>query len=353
MSEAEVLFERRGAVGLITLNRPKALNALTHDMCLKMKAQLDMWADDASVGCVIVGAAGDRAFCAGGDIRSLYESGKAGTSYALDFYRDEYILNATIKHYPKPYIALIHGIVMGGGVGVSVHGAHVVADKTTTFAMPETGIGLFPDVGGSYFLPRCPGEIGMYLALTGARLKADDLMYAGIVTDVSASLGDEGIVTALAEGQAPGNVMSEVTGNYVAGHEREGRGLPPLAQYREAIDRIFSASSVEEVLERLDAEASAWATETIKTIRSKSPTATKLAFRQIREGRNLDFDDCMRMEFRMVNRVVAGKDFYEGVRATIIDKDQAPKWQPARLEDVSDKDIDAYFAPLGDRELKL
>jgi enoyl-CoA hydratase len=353
MSEAEVLFERRGAVGLITLNRPKALNALTHDMCLKMKAQLDAWKNDDEVAYVVVQAAGERAFCAGGDIRALYESGMAGTSYVLDFYRDEYILNATIKHYPKSYVALIHGIVMGGGVGVSVHGAYVVADKTTTFAMPETGIGLFPDVGGSYFLPRCPGEIGMYLALTGARLKADDLMYAGIVTDVSTALGDEGIVAALAEGQAPGNVMSEVTGNYVAGHEREGRGLPPLAERREAIDRVFSAGSVEEIFDRLDAEVSAWATETAKTIRAKSPTATKLAFRQIREGKKLDFDDCMRMEFRMVNRVVAGKDFYEGVRATIIDKDQAPKWQPARLEDVSDKDIDAYFAPLGDRELKL
>ena len=193
----------------------------------------------------------------------------------------------------------------------------------------------------------------MYLALTGARLKADDLMYAGIATDVSTVPGDGSIVAALAEGQAPGNIMSEVTGNYVAGYEREGRGLPPLAEHRERIDRIFSAGSVEEILDRLDADESAWAVETAKTIRAKSPTATKLAFRQIREGKNLDFDDCMRMEFRMVNRVVAGKDFYEGVRATIIDKDQSPKWQPARLEDVSDQDIDAYFAPLGDRELKL
>jgi enoyl-CoA hydratase len=351
MSEAEVLFERRGAVGLITLNRPKALNALTHDMCLKMKAQLDVWKNDDEVAYVVVQAAGERAFCAGGDIRALYESGMAGTSYVLDFYRDEYILNATIKHYPKPYMALIHGIVMGGGVGVSVHGFHRVVDKTTTFAMPETGIGLFPDVGGSYFLPRCPGEIGMYLALTGARLKAGDLFYTGIATDVNVDRTNDEIIAHLAEGESSGNLMSEITGHYMVQQEREG--VPPLAEHREQIDRIFSAGSVEEIIDRLEADESAWATGTATTIRAKSPTATKLAFRQIREGKKLDFDDCMRMEFRMVNRVVAGKDFYEGVRATIIDKDQAPKWQPARLEDVSDKDIDAYFAPLGDRELKL
>src|SRR5258708_36010934 len=149
-SEGEVLFEGGGAVGLITLNRPKALNALTHAMCLGMKSKLDEWKGEAGVSCVVVRGAGDRAFCAGGDIRSLYESGKAGTPYARSFYRDEYVLDAAIKHYPKPYLALIRGIVMGGGVGVSVHGTYRVADETTTFAMPETGIGLFPDVGGSF-----------------------------------------------------------------------------------------------------------------------------------------------------------------------------------------------------------
>lgn len=353
MSEAEVLFERRGTIGLIALNRPKALNALTHDMCLKMKAQLDAWKDDGDIAYVVVRGNGERAFCAGGDIRSLYESGKAGTPYALDFYRDEYVLNATIKHYPKPYMALMHGIVMGGGVGVSVHGFYRVVNESTVFAMPETGIGLFPDVGGSYFLSRCPGEIGMYLALTGARLKFDDLVYAGIATDVDSDVGFNAIIAALADGELSGNLMSEVTGHYLVRQESEGRGLPPLAQHRESIDRALSGGSVEEILSRLEAGGDDWSKKTADIIRSKSPTATKLAFRQIREGKKLDFDDCMKMEFRMVNRVVAGHDFYEGVRATIIDKDQAPNWQPARLEDVSDKDIDAYFAPLGEKELKL
>ena len=201
MSDAEVLFETRGGAGLITLNRPKALNALTRDMALAMKARLDLWAHDDAVWTVVVQGAGEKAFCAGGDIRSLYESGKAGTSYALDFYRDEYVLNATIKHYPKPYMALISGIVMGGGVGVSVHGFYRIADETTTFAMPETGIGLFPDVGGSFFLSRCPGETGMYAALTGARLKAADLRYMGIATDFAARDTRDDLIRALADGE--------------------------------------------------------------------------------------------------------------------------------------------------------
>ena len=165
--DAEILFEKRGALGLITLNRPKALNALTHDMCLKMTAQLAAWATDNAITSVAITAAGERAFCAGGDVRALYESGKAKTPYALEFWHDEYVLNAAIKHFPKPYVAFLKGIVMGGGVGVSIHGSHRIADESVTFAMPETGIGLFPDVGGSYFLPRIRGEIGLYMGLTG------------------------------------------------------------------------------------------------------------------------------------------------------------------------------------------
>jgi enoyl-CoA hydratase len=345
--EPEILFEKRGAVGLITLNRPKALNALTHGMVVAMRAQLDAWATDDAIEYVAIRGSGERAFCAGGDIRALYESGRAGTSYIFDFYRDEYILNAAIKHYPKPFMALISGIVMGGGVGVSVHGFYRVVDKTTVFAMPETGIGLFPDVGGSYFLSRCPGEIGTYLALTGARLKIDDLMYCGIATDASVDQSWDDIVKELAF-ETSGNLMSIVTGGYVG-----VRGQPPLEALRDKIDAIFSARSIEGILERLERDGTDWSFDTAKTIRAKSPTATKLAFRQIREGAKLDFDDCMRMEFRMVNRVIAGHDFYEGVRATIIDKDGAPNWQPATLAEVTDKDIDAYFAPLGEKELPL
>ncbi len=341
---ADILFETRGAAGLVTLNRPKALNALTRDMCLAMTAQLGAWARDPVVAVVIVQGAGERAFCAGGDIRALYESGKAGTPYMLDFYRDEYILNAAIKHYPKPYVALIGGIVMGGGVGVSLHGSHRIADETTLFAMPETGIGLFPDVGGSFFLPRLPGEIGMYLALTGARLKTTDALYAAIASQFVPRAKWPGLVDALAGGTKPDAAIAAVADD-----------VPDtfLAEHRAAIDRLFAPGSVEDILAALDAEHTDWADDTARTIRAKSPTATKIAFRQLREGAKLAFDDCMKMEFRLVSRVVAGRDFYEGVRATIIDKDGAPQWNPATLADVRDADIDAYFAPLGEKELVL
>ncbi|HVP83763.1 MAG TPA: enoyl-CoA hydratase/isomerase family protein [Rhizomicrobium sp.] len=341
--EAETLFEQRGAAGLITLNRPKALNALTHDMCLKLKAQLDQWAKDASIKSVAIRGAGDRAFCAGGDIRALYESGRAKTPYAFDFYRDEYILNVAIKHFPKPYIALVNGIVMGGGVGVSVHGSHRVAGENVTFAMPETGIGLFPDVGGSYFLPRCPGQIGMYLALTGARLKTADMLYAGIATHFVPMAKWDALIAKLAEGAMPGDALKQLA-DTVPGDF--------LAEHRAVIDRIFAGNSVEEILAALDAERTDWSEDTAKTIRTKSPTSLKVAFRQVRNGAKLEFDDCMRMEWRMVNRVIAGHDFYEGVRATILDKDGAPKWNPADLPSVAQADVDAYFAPL-DKELPL
>ena len=342
--EPHVLFEKRGAAGLITLNRPKALNALTHGMCLQMAMQLHAWAGQDDVKCVVVRGAGDRAFCAGGDIRSLYESGISKSPYALNFYRDEYILDAAIKHYPKPYIALINGIVMGGGVGVSVHGSHRVANETTTFAMPETGIGLFPDVGGSYFLPRMQGEIGMYLALTGARLKTVDTLHAGVATHFVPAKEWDALIDDLAKGAAPDKAIYN-----------KGEDLPAgfLAEHRASIDRIFSRASVEDILAALDADHTDWSRDTAKSIRSKSPTATKIAFRQLRKGAKLEFDDCMKMEWRMVNRVVAGHDFYEGVRATIIDKDGAPKWNPAELSAVAEAEVDAYFAPLANKELAL
>lgn len=340
---ADILFETRGRLGLVTLNRPKALNALTRDMCLAMKAKLDEWAKDRGIKTVAIRGTGERAFCAGGDIRALYDSGKAKTPYALDFYRDEYILNATIKHFPKPYVAFLKGIVMGGGVGVSVHGSHRIADETVVFAMPETGIGLFPDVGGSYFLPRIPGEIGLYLALTGTRLKTADCLYTGVATAFVPAAGTDAVIERLSAGEHPEAALA-------------GLAAPvdeaPLVEQSADIDRIFASESVEAIVAALDRDASEWARDAAKILRTKSPTSLKVTFRQIREGAKLSFDDCMRMEFRMVNRIVAGRDFYEGVRATIVEKDGAPKWQPAGLAHVTDADVDAYFAPL-ENELQL
>jgi enoyl-CoA hydratase len=341
----EILFETRGPVGLITLNRPKALNALTLNMVRLMQVKLDEWAADDAITSVVIRGAGERAFCAGGDIRAVRESGLAGTSYGLDFWREEYVLNAAIKHYPKPYIALIHGVCMGGGVGVSVHGNYRIADTSALFAMPETGIGFFPDVGGSFILSRAPGELGMYCGLTGARLKLGDALYAGLATHLLPSEQWPNFLDALCRGDDPGNVIAE-----------KGRlPLPnaPLSDRRACIDRIFAGSSVEAILAALDRDDSDWARETAATMRSRSPTSLKLVYSEVRAGRTLEFDDCMRMEFRMASRILDGRDFYEGVRAVIVDKDNAPRWQPASLAEVAGEDIAAYFAPLGEKELPL
>ncbi|WP_342642204.1 enoyl-CoA hydratase/isomerase family protein [Rhodoligotrophos ferricapiens] len=334
---AEVLFERRGRAGIITLNRPKALNALTLSMVREIHPMLRSWAEDPEIGHVIIKAAGDKAFCAGGDIRALHDWGLAKAPEFLDFYREEYQLNAFIKHFPKPYIALLDGITMGGGVGLSVHGSHRIGTERLTFAMPETGIGLFPDVGGTYFLPRCPGSLGMYLGLTGARIKAPDAHYAGIITHVVPASEIAGLVERLSE-------TSDVDAAIAASAQPISDA--PLAARRAVIDEHFAKPSIEAILASLDADGGGWAVENAKTLRGKSPTSLKMTHRQLTEGAKLAFDDCMRLEFRLVNRVLHGHDFYEGVRAVIIDKDQTPRWKPASLAEVSDALIDSYFAPL-------
>jgi len=346
MSEAldEVLFEQRDALGLITLNRPKALNALTEAMCIAIDAQLVRWRDDDSIKAVLIRGAGERAFCAGGDIRALYTAGQSGAANITDFYRHEYRMNARIKHFPKPFIALLHGVVMGGGVGVSIHGSHRITAANAVFAMPETGIGLFPDVGGSWFLPRLPGEIGMYLALTGSRLKTPDMLYSGIATHSIPNAHWEMLIDRLAAGDAPEAALAGLTSD---------GGMSALTEYLEAIDRCFAHGSVEAILAALDEDESAWGPLAATTIRTKSPTSLKISFRELREGRSLSFDDCLRMEFRMVTRVMGGHDFFEGVRATIIDKDNEAAWRPETLPEVTDSDVDAYFALLGENELEL
>jgi len=337
----DVLFERRGPLAVITLNRPDALNALNREMCLAIERRLRRYEDDRDVEAIVIRGAGDKAFCAGGDIRRLYDAGRAGEPYPQDFYRDEYRLNAYIFRYAKPYIALIDGIDMGGGVGVSVHGSHRVVSERLNFAMPETGIGLFPDVGGSYFLPRLPGEIGMYMAMTGARLRAADAVYAEIGDEFVPSDRHDELVQALAEAPFQRGARSAV-GRVIRDFAADpGEGA--LAALRERIDRCFAGDSVEAFIAALEAEGDDWAQETIATMRGKSPTSMKIACRQIRTGAELEFDECMQMEYRIAHGCIAGQDFYEGVRAVVIDKDQQPRWQPATLEAVSDADIDPYF----------
>ncbi len=343
-STSDIAFERCGAAGLVTLNRPQTLNAVTHDMLRALRRQLDAWADDGAVTRVIVTAAGGRAFSAGGDIRALYEQGKAGRQEeALVFFREEYSLNAAIKRYPKPYIALIDGIVMGGGVGISAHGSHRVAGDRYQFAMPEVGIGFFPDVGASWILPRLPGEIGTYCALTGERLKAAD----GVAT---------GTATHRVRSERLGDLRDALCGNgpvdAIVSAFSEPAGESAMMARRRPIDRAFAGARVEDILDRLDRVAAseppdaAWAGATAATIRSKSPMSLKIALAQMRRGRESSFEDCMRMEFRIVSRILYGHDLYEGVRAVIIDKDTAPLWRPGSLPEVSEAEVARHFAPL-------
>lgn len=343
MSDPETLISTAGGVGRITLNRPAALNALTLGMVEAMTQALMAWRDDPAIRAVVVDGAGEKAFCAGGDIRLLHDSGKAGDGMAERFWREEYQLNQLIHRYPKPYVAFIDGVVMGGGVGVSVHGSHRVAGGRTLLAMPETGIGFFPDVGGTYCLPRLPGAIGMWMGLTGARLKAADALAVGIATHFIPSDRQADAIAALeaAELDDDGGAV-EAT---LAAFEGDP-GDAPIAVQRADIDRLFAGDSVEEIFAALKADGGDWAQKQLGVLASKSPTSLKLTFRALTEGASMELEDALKRELALsVAGLDAGSDFYEGVRAVIIDKDNAPKWSPSVLTDVTPERIDAFFAP--------
>ena len=340
----DVLFRREGAIGRITLNRPKALNALTEDMCAVMLDQLRHWATDTSVHTVVIDAVPGKAFCAGGDVRAVYDAGRRGDGRVMSFFRTEYPMNAAIHRFPKPYVALIDGFAFGGGCGVSIHGSYRVASENAVFAMPETVIGLFPDIGATFFLNRLPGQIGMYLALTGVRIGTADAIACGLATHHVVSGDHSGFYARLAEGESPDAVLARLNAS--------PPGSADVMSHREAIDRAFAAPSVEDILERLDKEGD-WGREIISLLKTRSPTSLKVTFRQMREGALLDFESCQRIEYRIMRRMMDGPDFYEGVRAALIDKDQKPRWMPDRLDKVTGTDVDRFFAPLRDGEFTL
>lgn len=336
--ENEILFDVCGHAGVITLNRPKALNAVTLNMVEQMAPQLEKWADDERISHVVIKAAEGRAFSAGGDIVQLYKWGKDKDPRFASFHAREYPLNVAIKNFPKPYIALIDGIVMGGGVGVSFNGSHRIVTENLTFAMPETGIGLFPDVGATWFLPRCPGAIGMYLGLTGARLKAADALYAKLATHyVSADRLAE-LATALCLSKDIEATLQE----FATRPDDE----PSLAAMRPKINKHFRKSSVADIFTSLAADEDEWAAKTLATLKQKSPTSLMITHKQLLSGVGISFEAAMRLEYRLVTRVLQGTDFLEGTRAVVIDKDMKPQWQPATLKEVNKADIDACFAPL-------
>lgn len=349
----EILFERIGAWGVVTLNRPQALNALNRAMCIAMKARLSEWAADDGVRAVLVKGAGDRAFCAGGDIRALWEGGRNDAVKAAEFFHDEYELNAQIFHYKKPYVAVIDGVTMGGGVGLSAGATFRLAGDKTIWAMPETAIGLFPDVGGGYFLPRLEGQTGMFLALTGQRLKAADCRYAGIATHGFSGDALSGALTELLEEPLDGDAEAAI--RRVLDVHADKRSGDILSAHREAIDRHFGAQTLAGVFSSLEADGSNWARDTLVTLRRMSPMSLRLSFDHLRAGAEMEFDDVMKLEFRIASRLIASRDFQEGVRAQIIDKDRNPKWAHASIADVRDAEVAAFSAPFDDkgRELEI
>jgi enoyl-CoA hydratase len=340
---SDVLIRIEGAVGRITLNRPKALHALNTAMCEAMIEALSAWRDDPKVSLVMIDHSGERGFCAGGDIRMLAESGAKDSIEARAFFHTEYRLNALLESYPKPTLAIMDGIVMGGGVGIALPCAYRLATERTTFAMPETGIGLFPDVGGGWWLPRLPGETGMWLALTGARIKAADCLLLGIATDYVPAGNIEALKAAILD--APNAIETLLTE-----YEAEA-GEPPLSRHQDAIDAAFAAPSVEAILQALREDGSDWAIAQHDLLLTKSPQTLKVAYRQLRTGRTLKrFTDNMAMEYRIGSRVVGRHDFLEGVRAVIVEKDNDPHWSPALVEGVTDAMLDEIFAPLPPHE---
>ena len=341
MTTDAVLARIEGGVGRLTLNRPEALHALTLDMCQIMTDALLRWREDAAVELVLLDHTGPRGFCAGGDIRMLAESGAGDGQEARAFFHLEYRLNHLLMTYPKPVVALMDGVVMGGGVGIALPARYRVATERTTFAMPETGIGLFPDVGGGWHLPRLAGQTGYWLALTGARIKAADCMALGLATNYVESAKLEALKADLIAASGPDRIAS-----CLAAHASDP-GPSPLEPYRIVLDDCFSAPSVEAVMDRLERDASDWAKAQHAALQTKSPQTLKVALRQLQTGAALpDFASNMVMEYRIGARVVQRHDFLEGVRAVIIDKDNEPKWSPSTLEAVDEALLDEIFAPL-------
>ncbi|NXP23157.1 HIBCH protein, partial [Scytalopus superciliaris] len=353
-STAEVLLEKRGGAGIITLNRPKALNALNLSMIQQIYPQLKTWEQDPETFLIIIKGTGGKAFCAGGDIRAITEAGKVGDKLSQDFFKGEYGLNNAIGTCKKPYVALIDGITMGGGVGLSVHGHFRVATEKTLFAMPETAIGLFPDVGGGYFLPRLSGKIGYFLGLTGCRLKGRDVLKAGIATHFVESEKLPALEKDLIALKSPSKEnIADLLNSYQMKSTVDQEKKFVLDEHMEKINSLFSADTMEEIVKKLKQDGSPFAIKQLEAINKMSPTSLKLTLRQLREGASMSLQEVFTMEYRLSQACMKGHDFYEGVRAVLIDKDQSPKWNPPALEDVSDEFVDNCFKSLGKDDLKL
>ena len=343
-SEAPVLVRVENGVGRITLNRPKALHALTTEMCAMMSDALTQWADDTAIRLLMIDHAdGSRGFCAGGDIRMVAESGRGDGKAGEHFFAVEYRLNVQIKRFPKPYLAILDGVTMGGGVGISIHGSHRIATEHTLFAMPETGIGLFPDVGGSWFLPRLDGQLGTWLALTGARLKGRDVLAAGLATHFVQSEHITELKTRVLAGEDLDAVLGGIS---------QPAPPPSYADHIEVMNRCFSRADMTGICLALKMADDDWATEQAGILAKRSPLSLSVSLEQLRRGAAMtSFEDIMRMEYTIACHIIRTNDFSEGVRAVIEDKDNAPQWRPASLSGITPVMIEQMFSPAV--ELKL
>lgn len=344
-SMPDILFEelkgQDGTIGLITLRRQQALNALNHAMFLALYQQLDYWQQSPMIKAVVIHAAEGRAFCAGGDIRYAYELKQNSTDEASlsSFFSDEYRMDRLIYHYKKPYIALLDGITMGGGVGLSVFASHRIATERMIFAMPETGIGFYPDVGGSYFLSRLPHYIGYYLGLTGVTISYSDCAALGLVDYVIASNQKASIISALVESSLPDiDAISRLLNSFTV-------QAPPstLLTHHDLIERCFSKAAIDDILQALYHLNDPWCATVANTILMKSPTSLKVTLEALQRGAKQDYDTCMDMELLLTTHFIHSHDFFEGIRAAVIDKDRKPKWQPSRLQDVTMEQVNSYF----------
>ena len=348
-TEGDLIVRREGAAGIIRLNRPKAINAMTFEMSLGIDAALDRFESDPAVAVVILEGAGERGLCAGGDIRGLYESSKAGGDLGKIFWRQEYVMNARIAKYPKPYIAFMDGLVMGGGVGLSGHARHRVVTEKTKLAMPEVGLGFFPDVGGTWLLTRIPGEIGTFFGLTGQTMNGPDAIFARFADAVVPSTKLPALREALTTIR-PGATSAEVD-KVIAGFAT-GESAGPVPAKQASIDRWFAHDRMEDIFSTLKRDDSEFAQSTRKVLNEKSPRGMVVTLKLLRLARDAaSLEECLVREYRAALEVFRSDDFREGVRAAVIDKDRNPRWSPPRVEDVTREMLAPYFREIGTDEL--
>jgi enoyl-CoA hydratase len=347
--EPDLIAQREGAVGVIRLNRPKAINAVTLEMFREVDKALDAFETDPAIGLILLEGAGERGLCAGGDIRALYESSRVRGDLGKILWREEYILNARIAKFPKPYVAFMDGIVMGGGVGLAAHGSHRIVTDRTKLAMPEVGLGFFPDVGGTWLLSRSPGEIGTYFGLTGQTMNGPDAVYAGFADAVVQAAKLAGLREALTKVRA-GTTHADVK-SLIDGFAT-GETAGPVAALQSRIDNWFAHERMQDIFAALHRDGSELAQATLKTLNEKSPRGMVVTLRLLRLARkSSSLEECLVREYRAALEVFASDDFREGVRAAVIDKDRNPKWSPQGIEDVTPEMLAPYFATLGKDEL--